>query len=184
MKHSILLIGIILFLFSCNEVANKNFFDKCNCETIHTNNGFRVFDSIKNYSIICPDSSWDISRNYDSLENHLMVSDTMQGFLRLFSVTELERNFAPSIPWKIHQEKIEELYNVVEKGKIRIGEKLYPWNLVKLDEYEPECYTLFVTINHPTKKLYYTLNLSVWVESDYFEELCRMEKLIKSFRIE
>mgnify|MGYP005992155049 FL=1 len=82
------------------------------------------------------------------------------------------------------QKDVESKYDVLDNGITDIFEKKAIWNLVEEKFDTIPIIGLYVTVEHPTDDLFYTLNLAVSKNRYGKKELCELENIIKSFKIE
>ena len=175
----ILLITFVLILSTSCRQESKVFND-CKCDQLDLRNGMTIKDSLNHYQITYPDSSWMPILNLDTDGNGITVGDTSLGYLRMFAVTELERDF-DFADWDEQQEDIESEFNVKEKGTIDYKKQKVHWNLVKFEV--DNTWTLYLTVNHPTDKRFYTLNLTVEDGENFKKRLCTLESFLDKFEI-
>ena len=162
---------------SCQQ--ESRIFRNCNCKKVNLNNGMIIKDSLNHYQITYPDSTWLTIRNSEN-ESAIIVGDTSIGYLRVFSVTEQEREFDFE-NWNKEQKEIESQFNVIEKGEIDYKNQNVHWNLVKFDE--DNTWSLFLTVNHPTEKRFYTLSITVEDGENFKNRICTLESFLDNFEI-
>ncbi len=155
-------------------------FENCKCEQVDLQNGMEIRDKLDHYQITYPDSTWLPILNLDTNGNGITVGDTSLGYIRVFAVTELERNFEFT-DWDEQQKDIESKFDVIDKGTINYQNQEVHWNLVKFEV--DKMMTLYFTVNHPTDKRFYTLNLTVEDGESFKERLCTLESFLDKFGI-
>lgn len=178
MKQTFFIIIVILLSTSCKQ--QSNLFSDCSYEQAELQNWLTVKDTLGNYHIKYPDPSWMPMSNFDSNGNGITVGDTSLGYLRIFSVTELEKkiNF---LDWDKQQKDIESEFNVIEKGTIFYKNQDVHWNLIKFDI--DNMWSLYLTVDHPIEERFYTLNLTVEDGEDIKSRICTLESFLYGFEI-
>ncbi|MGB1296062.1 MAG: hypothetical protein ACPG6V_11330 [Flavobacteriales bacterium] len=169
---------IVFTLFSCKE--KSTIFENCRCDKVSLENGITISDSLNHFQMTYPDSSWNPLLNLDSYGNGISVGDSSQGYFRIFAINEFIKRDT-FIDWEIEQNKIEQEFNVVEKGEKAMFIQNVHWNLVKFDDENPSYWSLFLTIYHPIDNRFYTLNLTVEDGINIKERICTLENFIGNF---
>lgn len=170
----------ILILSSCQE--QSSFIKDCKCTKFNNSNGITVVDTLNHYSIKLPNQEWNLTRNYDENGNGINAGLFRDDSFQTFGIAELEK-FKPW-PSKIEAQKdIDSKYDVIDFGTVYILGQEQMWSLVNLEKDEFPSLSLFITIEHPYKGKFYTLNLSASNGKEVKKRLCELEGLIESFTI-
>ena len=72
---------------------------------------------------------------------------------------------------------------IIESGITDVFEKKAIWNLVEEKFDTIPIIGLYVTVEHPSKDLFYTVNLAVSKNKYGKREICELENIIKSFKM-
>ena len=177
MKHKtiIFIIGLLV-LISCSE--KSEFLNDCECEKFNLKNGIIVNGKENRYSIILPDNSWEL----EIVENGISAGTFGENAFKYFGVTEMRK----ANPWKSLEEQqkdVESKYEIIESGITDVFEKKAIWNLVEEKFDTIPIIGLYVTVEHPSKDLFYTVNLAVSKNKYGKREICELENIIKSFKM-
>ena len=128
MGRKLILFALILLSLSCARERRSEVL----CKSISLENGFRQADSLGNFSIIVPDSSWyplDFTANNHS---SLFIGDTLgeRFYVLNFSYEKL------LYPWNSKEEelKLKQRFQVLEDGTSDIGLKKYRWFRIRNED--------------------------------------------------
>ncbi|TXD80860.1 hypothetical protein ESY86_20020 [Subsaximicrobium wynnwilliamsii] len=177
MKHKtkLLIIGFLI-LISCSE--KSEFLEDCECEKIDLKNGIVVNGKENRYSVVLPDSSW----NPEITDIGLSAGTFDDSSFKYFGINEMGK----AKPWMSldeQQKDVERKYDVIESGVSDMLQKKSIWNLVEEKFNTIPIIGLYVTVEHPTDDLFYTVNLAVSKNKYGKKELCELENIIKSFKM-
>ncbi|GER61056.1 hypothetical protein ULMA_31640 [Patiriisocius marinus] len=177
MKHktTLLIIGFI-FLISCSE--KSEFLNDCECEKIDLKNGITVNGKENRYSIVLPNNSWEP----EVANNGISAGTFGENAFKYFGITEM-RKAKPWMTLEEQQKDVESKYNVIESGITNVFEKKAIWNLVEEKFDTIPIVGLYVTVEHPKNDLFYTVNLAVSKNKYGKKEICELENIIKSFKM-
>jgi len=177
MKHktTLILIGF-LFLISCSE--KSEFMKDCECEKLDLTNGIIVNGKDNRYSIVLPDNSWEP----EIADNGISAGTFEESAFKYFGITEM-RKAEPRMTLEEQQRDVESKYDVTESGTIDLFEKKSIWYLVEEEFDTIPIIGLYVTVEHPTNDLFYTVNLAVSKNKYGKKEICELENIIKSFKM-
>jgi len=155
MKHktTLLIIGF-LFLTSCYE--KSEFLNDCECEKIDLKSDVTLFGIENRYSVALPDNSWEP----EITDNGISAGIFEGNAFKYFGITEMGK----AKPWMTLEEQqkdVENKYEVIESGITDLFEKKAIWNLVEEKFDTIPTIGLYLTVEHPTNDLFYTLGLSV-----------------------
>ncbi len=177
MKHktTLLIIGFI-FLISCSE--KSEFLNDCECEKIDLKNGITVNGKENRYSIVLPNNSWEP----EVANNGISAGIFGENAFKYFGITEM-RKAKPWMTLEEQQKDVESKYNVIESGITNVFEKKAIWNLVEEKFDTIPIVGLYVTVEHPKNDLFYTVNLAVSKNKYGKKEICELENIIKSFKM-
>ena len=174
-KTTFLLIAF-LTLISCSE--KSEFINDCECEKIDLKNGIVVNGTSNRYSIVLPNSSWEP----EIADNGISAGTFEENAFKYFGITEMGK----AKPWMTLEEQqkdVESKYDVLESGITKVFEKKAIWNLVEEKFDTIPIIGLYVTVEHPTNDLFYTVNLAVSKNKYGKKEICELENIIKSFKM-
>jgi hypothetical protein len=174
-KITLLIIGFLI-LISCSE--KSEFLADCKCEKIDLNNGIVVKGTENRYSVILPDSSW----NPEITNIGLSAGTFDDTSFKYFGINEMGK----AKPWmslEEQQKDVESKYDVIESGVSDLLQKKSIWNLVEEKFDTIPIIGLYVTVEHPTDDIFYTVNLAVSKNKYGKKELCELESIIKSFKM-
>jgi hypothetical protein len=174
-RITLLLIGL-LTLISCSE--KSEFLEDCNCEKIDLKNGIVVNGADNRYSVVLPDNSW----NPEITEIGLSASVFGDNSFKYFGINEM-RKAKPWMSLEEQQKDVESRFDVIESGVSDLLQKKSIWNLVEEKFDTIPIVGLYVTVEHPTDDLFYTVNLAVSKNEYGKKELCELENIIKSFKM-
>ncbi|MEP5255486.1 hypothetical protein [Winogradskyella rapida] len=138
-------------------------------------------DNLDRFKVTYPDESWEPNLHTDNLGNGIIGVLLDGESFKSFGVTELTK----AENWmnkKEQQTDIESKYNVIESGITKINGIESLWNLVDFDTDSIPSLTFYVTTEHPTKNLFYTINLSVSKDKYGKQDICELESLMKTFK--
>lgn len=175
-----LMIGLLLFS-ACKDNRKSYFFEDCECDKIDMSDAFVFSDTLSHYSIKCPDETWRPQRIIE-FGNGINIGDTSKQYLRMFGVTEIMKKS----PWPSKKEQHDEIFNrfdVLEFGEVDYQGKSCLWHLVSYLNDDFPTYSLYITIEHPIKNMFYTLNFNVEEGGDTKKRLCEMEPFLDHFVI-
>lgn len=179
MKTRILhLLILALFFSSCEE--KSNFMSDCECVKTDVTKGIEVTDNLDRFHVVFPNENWEPNTHTDELGNGIVGTLFDRNSFKSFGVTELTK----AENWmnkKEQQFDIESKYNVIESGSTKINGMESLWNLVDFNNNSVPSLTLYITTEHPTENLFYTLNLSVSKDKYGKKELCKLENLMRTF---
>jgi hypothetical protein len=177
MKHNTILIIIgFSFLISCSE--KSEFLKDCKCEKIDLKSKLTVFGMENRYSIVLPDKSW----KPEITDSGISAGVSEGNAFKYFGITEM-RKAKPWMSLEEQQKDIESKYEVIESGITEVLEMKANWNLVE-EKYDTiPIIGLYVTVEHPTDDLFYTFNLAVSKNKYGKKEICELENIIKSFKL-
>ena len=150
----------------------------CECKKINLKSDVTVFGMENRYSIELPDNSW----NPEITDNGINAGIFEENAFKYFGIMEMKK----AKPWMTLEEQqkdIESKFEVIENGVTDMFEKKAIWNLVNEKFDSIPIIVLYVTVEHPTNDLFYTLNLAVSKNKYGKRELCELENIIKSFKI-
>lgn len=180
MKIRILILLILVTsIYSCQE--KSDFLSDCECVKIDLKKGIEVTDNLDRFRVTFPNENWETYLHTDELGNGIVGAVLDGDSFKSFGVTELTKakNWMTK---KEQQADIESKYNVVESGLIKINGIESLWNLVDFKNDSIPSLTLYITTEHPTENLFYTLNLSVSKGEYGKKELCELENLMRTFK--
>lgn len=175
-KISLFIFGILL-LISCSE--KSEFLNDCECEKINLDSDVTLFGMEHRYSIKLPSNNWNPEITDDGISAGIFEENAF----KYFGLTEM-RKAKPWMTLEEQQKDVESKYDVIENGITDVFEKKAIWNLVEEKFDTIPIIGLYVTVEHPTDDLFYTLNLAVSKNKYGKKELCELENIIKSFKIE
>ena len=167
---------------SCRqEVTPEMFLDKCNETELELINGIEVTDSLGHFSFRVPDITWQPMKFLNDKENGLVVSDTSEGYIRVFSVNQ--SNYTYDWNWEEEQKNVEKYFTVLESGELNLNGRKYKYNIVLDEDSSPKLASLFVTFLDTVEKRNYTLELMTENAKDYKSRFCTMKPILESFKI-
>lgn len=174
---------IFIFLISLNSCQEKSsFISNCSCNKIEVENGITISDSLNRYKITYPNNKWMPAKSMDELGNRIEGVVFEENSFRYFGVNELPKNDK----WqsqKEQQKEIESKFNVIESGKILLNGKESLWNFVDEENDSVPTWTLYLITEHPSKNLFYTLNLALSKDKYDKVNVCELENLVNSFEL-
>lgn len=177
MNYKMLL--VLTGLLSMNLSSEKSEFMKdCACEKVDLTEGLVVRGSGNRYSVTLPNTDW----NPQIIENGLNAAVFENDAFKFFGIVEMKN----SQPWKTleeQQQDIERKYDVIESGTTIMFNKKSIWNLVNEKFDTIPLKVLNVTVENTKNDLFYTLSLGVSSNNYGKKELCELESIIKSFKI-
>jgi hypothetical protein len=145
-------------------------------------NGIVITDDSDRFQVTFPNKNWQPQTYGDEFSNGIVGAILSENSFKSFKVTELLK----VKNWKNKEEQqayIESKYNVIESGLTKINGIESLWNLVDFKNDSIPSLTLYITTEHPTENLFYTLGISVSKDKYGKKELCELEDIIKTFRI-
>lgn len=151
----------------------------CECKKDDLKSGIVVSGKENQYSIVLPDNSWSPEIDGDGISAGTFDDNAF----KYFGLTEM-RKAKPWMNLEEQQKDLESKYNTIESGITYLFERKAIWSLVEEKFDTTPIIGLYVTVEHPTEDLFYTLNLAVSKNKYGKEELCELENIIKSFKIE
>lgn len=172
----------VLILNSCQQdKAAESFFDVCSETVINLATGIEVSDSLGYCSFRIPDSTWRPKRYFNANENGVVVGDSSLGYDRFFGVFQSTY----SDPWDKEAElmRIEQEFNVIEAGEIRLNGSMLPYHIVHFENDIPPMLSMYIVAKDESEKRHYVLNTSIEFAEDYETRLCTMKPIIASFTI-
>ena len=180
MKTSILIL-LILVTSICFCQEKSDFLSDCECVKTDLKKGIEVTDNLGRFQVTFPNENWEPNLHSDEFGNGIIGAVLDGESFKSFGVTELTKaeNWMTK---KEQQADIESKYNVIESGLTKINGIESLWNLVDFKDNSIPSLTLFITTEHPTENLFYTLNLSVSKDKYGKKELCELENLMRAFK--
>jgi len=175
----LILLTLVTSIYSCQE--KSDFLSDCKCVKIDLKKGIEVTDNLDRFRVTFPNENWEPNLHTDELGNGIVGAVLDGGSFKSFGVTELTK----AENWmnqKEQQADIESKYNVIETGLTKINGIESLWNLVDIKNDSIPSLTLYITTEHPTENLFYTLNLSVSKGKYGKKELCELENIMRTFR--
>jgi len=175
----LILLTLVTSLYSCQE--KSDFLSDCECVKIDLEKGIEVTDNLDRFQVTFPNENWKPNLHTDELGNEIVGALLDGESFKSFGVTELTKaeNWMSK---KEMQADIESKYNVIESGSTKINGIESLWNLVDFKNDSIPSLTLYITTEHPTENLFYTLNLSVSKDKYGKKELCELESLMRTFK--
>ncbi|NRD24246.1 hypothetical protein HNV10_13385 [Winogradskyella litoriviva] len=172
------LLTLATSFYSCQE--KSEFISNCECVKIDFKNGIKVTDNLDRFQATFPNKNWEPYIHTDELGNGIVGVVLDGSSFKSFGVTELTK----AKNWlnkKEQQADIESKYNVIESGLTKINGIESLWNLVDFKNDSIPSLTLYISTEHPTENLFYTLNLSVSKDKYGKKELCELENIMRTF---
>ena len=177
--RKLILLTLVLYITSCQE--KSNFFSDCKCKKFEVTKGIEVTDNLDRFKIVFPNEDWKPEIQTDEIGNRIFGVIVDEDSYKSFGVLELTK--AENWKNKMQQQAdIESKFNVIESGLTEINGMESLWNLVDFKNDTIPSLTLYITTEHPTKNLFYTLDLSVSIDKYGKKELCELENLMKTFK--
>ncbi|MBC3760020.1 hypothetical protein H7U19_16530 [Hyunsoonleella sp. SJ7] len=175
----LILLTLVTSIYSCQE--KSDFLSDCECVKIDLEKGIEVTDNLDRFRVTFPNENWEPNLHTDELGNGIVGALLDGDSFKSFGVTELTKaeNWMSK---KEMQADIESKYNVIESGSTKINGIESLWNLVDFKNDSIPSLTLYITTEHPTENLFYTLNLSVSKDKYGKKELCELENLMRTFK--
>lgn len=174
-KKVLILLGLI-FLFSCSE--KSEFLSDCKCRKLDLKRGLIVNGKENRYSIVLPNSSWKPEVTNTGINAGIFKENAF----KYFGISEMKKG-KPWMTLEEQQKDVENKYNVIEYGITDLFEKKSIWNLVE-EKYDTiPIIGLYITVEHPTNDLFYTINIAVSKNKYGKKDICELENIIKSFKM-
>ncbi|MCT4666181.1 MAG: hypothetical protein N4A45_13225 [Flavobacteriales bacterium] len=150
----------------------------CKCKKVDLTSGIIVNGKDNRYSVVLPDSSW----KPEITATGISAGTYEENAFKYFGINEM-RKAQPWMTLEEQQKNVESKYNVIESGITDLFEKKSIWNLVEEKVDTIPIITLYIIVEHPKNELFYTIDLSVSQNKYRKKELCELENIIKSFKM-
>lgn len=170
---------LVLTISACK--VKSDYFTNCECEKIRVDDEVEITDNFERYSIKFPNEEWLPYAHNNKLGDGIVGGIFKDDSFKIFGVVEMRK----ADDWKSIEEQQAEIaakYNVIESGLTKVNGVSSYWNLVEEINESIPTLTLYITTEHPTENLFYTLNLSVSQNEFGKKELCELENLLQTFK--
>ncbi|MEC7785198.1 MAG: hypothetical protein VYB38_17460 [Bacteroidota bacterium] len=174
-KIFLVLTGLLSMILTSEK---SEFMKDCTCKKIDLTKGLVLKGSGNRYSVTLPNKDW----NPVIIENGLNAAVFEKEALKFFGIVEM-KNSQPNQTLDEQQQDIEHNFDVIESGTTMMFNKKSIWNLVKEKVDTISLKVLYVTVENPKNELIYTLSLGVSSNRYGKKELCELETIIKSFKL-
>jgi hypothetical protein len=176
--QKLILLNIVVLILACK--SKSDYLDNCNCNKPSFKEGVEISDNFNRYTIKFPNKDWEPFAHNNEWGLGIVGALIDGESFKSFGVIELQKENN----WKNFEQQQAEIvakYNVVESGLTEINGMKSFWNLVDFKNDSIPMLTLYITTEHPTENLFYTLSLSVSKDKYGKKELCELEDLLKTF---